>query len=175
MLVQLQAPRPRARMPRLTIRRVVTVGGTKSDTGGAADLEMRAVAPIWVRRAECAAANRRVLRKLSTSGRSSLSTWSTSKPAELPPPRFHRGWPVFHRHCFLCVCSALQAMGLRGCKGSPARARIETVPSPAHSARRVCRPGLPAIMELCNVGEQSFVHLPASSLFLPCRSQVRSR
>ena len=156
-------------------RRVVTVGGTKSDTGGAADLEMRAVAPIWVRRAECAAANRRVLRKLSTSGRSSLSTWSTSKPAELPPPRFHRGWPVFHRHCFLCVCSALQAMGLRGCKGSPARARIETVPSPAHSARRVCRPGLPAIMELCNVGEQSFVHLPASSLFLPCRSQVRSR
>ena len=74
--------------------RVVTVGGTGSDIRGAADLEMRAVAPIWECGAARAAAYRAVLCELSTSRRSSYSIGSALEPAELPPRSFHRAWPV---------------------------------------------------------------------------------
>ena len=139
-------------------RRVVTVGGTKSDTGGAADLEMRAVAPIWVDRATCAAGDRAAFRELSTLWRSYLSIWSTSKLAELMPPRIQRGWPVLSGRWCLGVSAALKPVRPRAGKQSPALACIEAGHVAAHSMCRACQPCAPTSMGLSNVGEQSFVH-----------------
>ena len=105
---------------------------------GAADLEMRAVAPIWVDRATCAAGDRAAFRELSTLWRSYLSIWSTSKLAELMPPRIQRGWPVLSGRWCLGVSAALKPVRPRAGKQSPALACIEAGHVAAHSSCYAC-------------------------------------